>query len=261
MLWPAFRQVERLNRELAQRNERLARANQELALAARASALGAVSAHLMHGLRNPLASLSQFVRGQGNGIARQKDEGVQDALTAARRMQSLVEQTLEVLADARGEPVYEVTVKELLEGARQRVEALAGKRRVNLLTVGAGDQMLSSRAANLLRLILVNLLENAIQATAAGGKVSLAAELQDGRLSLCVRDEGAGFPEHLRPGLFLPCRSTREGGSGLGLAISKQLAEHLGAKLELRDSSAAGCVFMLELSLSRVSDTAETAVV
>jgi signal transduction histidine kinase len=259
MLWPAFRQVGRLNRELAERNERLTRANQELALAARASAVGAVSAHLMHGLKNPLASLSQFVRGQGNGFGPQREEEVQDALTAARRMQSLVEQTLEVLADARGEPVYEVTLKELLEGARQRVEALAGKRGVNLLTVGASDQMLSSRAANLLRLILVNLLENAIQASAAGGKVSLAAELQDGRLSLCVRDDGAGFPEHLRPGLFLPCRSTREGGSGLGLAISKQLAEHLGADLELRESSAAGCVFALELPLGRISDTAESA--
>jgi signal transduction histidine kinase len=255
MLWPAFRQVGRLNRELAQRNERLARANQELALAARASALGAVSAHLMHGLRNPLASLSQFVSGQGNGMARQKDEEVQDALTAARRMQSLVEQTLEVLADARGEPAYEVTVKELLEGARQRVEALATTRGVSLSTVGAGGQMLSSRAANLLRLILVNLLENAVQVTSPGGKVSLAAELQEGRLILRVQDQGSGFPEHLRPGLFLPCRSTREGGSGLGLAISKQLAEHLGANLELRESTSSGCVFAMDVPLNQASDT------
>jgi len=259
MLWPAFRKVGRLNRELAERNERLARANQELALSARASALGAVSAHLMHGLKNPLASLSQFVSDQGNGVGRQKEEEVQDALTAARRMQSLVEQTLEVVADVRGEPVYEVTVRELLEGARQRVEALAARRGINLLILGASDQGLSSRAANLLRLILVNLLENAIQATAAGGKVSLAAELPDGRLSLCVRDEGLGFPEHLRSGLFLPCRSTREGGSGLGLAISKQLAEHLGANLELRQSSSAGCVFTLDLPLSRATDAAKHA--
>jgi len=261
MLWPAFRQVGRLNRELAQRNERLARANQELALAARASALGAVSAHLMHGLRNPLASLSQFVSGQGNGMDRQKDEEVQDALTAARRMQALVEQTLEVLADARGEPAYEVTANELLESVRQRVVALATTRGVSLSTVGAGDQMLSSRAANLLRLILVNLLENAVQVTAPGGKASLAAELLAGRLILRVQDQGSGFPEHLRPGLFLPCRSTREGGSGLGLAISKQLAEHLGANLELRESGSCGCVFALDLPLNRASDTVAATVV
>jgi len=254
MLWPAFRQVGRLNRELAQRNERLARANQELALAARASALGAVSAHLMHGLRNPLASLSQFVSGQGNGNSRQKDEETQDALTAARRMQLLVEQTLEVLADARGEPAYEVSVRELIEGARQRVAALVGQRGVSLAAVATSDQMLSSRAANLLRLILVNLLENAIQVTPPGGSVSLAAEVQDNHLMLLVQDQGPGFPEQLRPGLFLPCRSTREGGSGLGLAISKQLAEHLGANLELRESSSSGCVFVLDLPLNRASD-------
>lgn len=259
MLWPAFRQVGRLNRELAQRNERLTRANQELALAARASALGAVSAHLMHGLRNPLASLSQFVSGQGSGVALPDNEEAQDALTAARRMQSLVEQTLEVLADARGEPAYEVTLKELLDGARQRVEPLASKRGVRLSTGGAGDQMLSSRAANLLRLILVNLLENAVQVTSPGLNVSLTADLQDGRLTMLVRDQGPGFPDHLLPSLFLPCRSTRQGGSGLGLAISKQLAEHLGANLALWQNTSSGCVFALDLPLNRASDITEAA--
>jgi signal transduction histidine kinase len=43
------------------------------------------------------------------------------------------------------------------------------------------------------------------------------------------------------------------------LAISKQLAEHLGADLELRESTSAGCVFALALPLSRVSDTAKSA--
>lgn len=253
MLWPAFRKVGHLNQDLAQRNERLARANQELALAARASALGAVSAHLMHGLKNPLASLSQFVRGQGNGVAGQNGEDVHDALTAARRMQALVEQTLEVLADARGGPAYEVIVRELLQEVRQRVESLAVSREVLLSIAGESDAVLSSRDANLLRLILVNLLENAVQVTQPGGQVCLAARIEGGRLILRVQDQGPGFPEHLRAGLFLPCRSTRAGGSGLGLAISKQLAEHLGASLELKTSSPSGCVFVLDLPLDRVA--------
>lgn len=247
MLWPAFRRVEKLNRDLAVRGERLQRANEELALAARASAVGAISAHLMHGLKNPLASLSQFVSRGGNANSTSANEDWQDALTASRRMQSLVEQTLEVLGDARGEPAYELSVKELVADVRQRVAAAATRRNVTVAAEAAGNCTLSSRTANLAGLVLANLLENAIEATPPGRTVSLSVAREAERLSFRVRDEGSGFPEALREHLFLPCKSTREGGSGIGLAICKQIADHLDAKLELAESSPRGCVFLLEL--------------
>jgi signal transduction histidine kinase len=250
MLWPAFRRVEKLNRDLALRGARLQRANEELALAARASAVGAISAHLMHGLKNPLASLSQFVSRGGNGNTASANEDWQDALTASRRMQSLVEQTLEVLGDARGEPTYELSVKELEADVQKRVAALAARRQVKVDVQAASNCMLSSRTANLASLVLVNLLENAIEATAPGGTVTLSVAREGERLRFRVRDEGPGFPEQLRAHLFLPCKPTREGGSGIGLAISKQIAVHLGAKLELAESSPRGCMFWLELPVS-----------
>jgi signal transduction histidine kinase len=255
MLWPAFRRVAKLNRDLALRGERLQRANEELALAARASALGAVSAHLMHGLKNPLASLSQFVSRHSNGPAERVDEDWQDALSASRRMQSLVEQTLEVLADARGEPAYELSVKELVSDVQKRVATAAERRKVRLEVQAQGTCTLSSRTANLTSLVLVNLLENAIQATPAGGTVLLSVARESARLRFRVKDQGPGFPEHLRPHLFLPCKSTREGGSGIGLAICKQIADHLGAKLDLADSSSLGCVFILELPVSACQES------
>lgn len=254
MLWPAFRKVEGLNRQLAQRNERLQRANQELALAARSAALGAVSAHLMHGLKNPLASLSQFVRSQqANGT--ESDPGDwQDALTASRRMQTLVEQTLEVLGDARGEPAYEMSVKEVSEVVRERVASLARSREVEVAVRVDTEAPLSSRVANLVSLILVNLLENAVQATPGGRRVTLTVVHETDRLFWRVQDEGSGIPAHMRERLFLPCQSTREGGSGLGLAISKQLADHLGATLELVEPKAGGCVFLLGLTSSSLGE-------
>ena len=256
MLWPAFRRVEKLNRDLTVRGERLQRANEELALAARASALGAVSAHLMHGLKNPLASLSQFVSRRSNGNPERADEDWQDALSASRRMQSLVEQTLEVLGDARGEPTYELPVKELVSDVQKRLATAAHRRKVKLAVQAEAACTLSSRTANLASLVLVNLLENAIEATPAGGTVSLLAAREAEWLRFRVRDEGSGFPEHLRQNLFLPCKSTREGGSGIGLAICKQIADHLGAKLDLADSSAKGCVFVLELPVSVCAELA-----
>ncbi|MCW5555450.1 MAG: HAMP domain-containing histidine kinase [Verrucomicrobiae bacterium] len=254
MLWPAFRRVERLNHELAQRSERLQRANQELALAARASAVGAVSAHLMHGLKNPLASLSQFVRSHQNEEQQFLDPEWQDALTAARRMQSLVEQTIEVLADARGEPAYELTPSELVETVRARVESLRLRHDIRLAVAVDAKGRISSRTANLVSLILVNLVENAIQATPAGKTVALTLDRQNDYWNWRVQDQGAGFPVQQRAHLFLPCKSTREGGSGIGLAISKQIADHLGAKLELVDPAEGGCVFVLSVPVAAAAD-------
>lgn len=250
LLWPAFRQMENLNVDLALHSERLQRANEELALAARVSAVGAISAHLMHGLKNPLASLSHFVSRQNHSDTHPDPGEWQDALTASHRMQSLVERTLEVLCDARGEPTYELTVKELGNTLQKHVAATAVQHKVELVTHIEGNCTLSSRTTNLMGLILVNLLENAIEATPPGGTVSLSASQENERLRFRVRDMGMGFPEHLRPHLFLPCTSTRECGSGIGLAISKQIADYLEAKLELSESTPQGCVWVLDLSVS-----------
>jgi signal transduction histidine kinase len=249
MLWPAFRKLGRLNRELAQRNERLLRANRELALAARTAALGAVSGHLMHGLKNPLASLSQFVSALKSGESPDKLPEVADALTAAHRMQSLVEQTLEVLADTQGAPSYDIGPAELAQSVRERVQPLAQRKQVQLQVAAPHQPVIPSRTANLGGLILVNLLENAIEVTPSGKTVSLTGAANASGLVFRVEDNGPGFPDHLRPNLFLPCHSTREGGSGIGLAISRQLADYLGARLELKRSSPDGCVFELELPL------------
>jgi len=250
MLWPAFRRVQKLNRTLAMHGKRLQRANDELALTARISAVGAISAHLMHGLKNPLASLSQFVSRNDFGTTETDQQDWQDALTASRRMQSLVEHTLEVLCDDRGDPTYELTVTELGDDVQKRVIPLAARRKIRVSFQAEGNCTLSSRTANLVSLILVNLLENAIEATSPGGMVSLSVSRSGELLCFRVSDEGAGFPDSRRDHLFLPGKSSREGGSGIGLAISKQIAEFLDAKLELESTSPEGCVFLLELPMS-----------
>jgi nitrogen-specific signal transduction histidine kinase len=74
-----------------------------------------------------------------------------------------------------------------------------------------------------------------------------------------LHDEGHGFPEPARGNVFCPRPSDREGGAGIGLAISKQLADYLGAELELRRSTARGCVFALSLQLDAWEKAAEAA--
>jgi two-component system sensor histidine kinase TctE len=105
---------------------------------------------------------------------------------------------------------------------------------------------LANRHANLVLLILENLLHNALKVTPRGGIVRLHLAEDREHIRCEVADGGPGVSAEMRPRLFLPCRSTH-GGSGLGLAISKQLAGQIGAELQLQSTSAAGAVFALLL--------------
>jgi two-component system, NtrC family, sensor histidine kinase HydH len=100
---------------------------------------------------------------------------------------------------------------------------------------------------------LMNLVQNAIEATPAGKSVRIAYSRIADRLMCEVQDEGPGLSQSIRNQLFAPCHSCKEHGSGIGLAISKQLANHLGADLELKRSNSEGCVFSLTLPAGSMS--------
>src|SRR4030095_13907374 len=92
------------------------------------------------------------------------------------------------------------------------------------------EAILPNRVANLVALILVNLLQHAAEAPPRGASVPIAIGPAPDGITCEVRDQGAGLPEGRN--VFAPCQSSKEGGSGIGLAISQQLALHLGALLE-----------------------------
>lgn len=242
----AFRRLRRVQLQLTERTENLVRANQELALAAKTSALGAVTAHLLHGLKNPLAGLQNFVAARGSAAATAGADEWQEAVASTQRMQAMIQQVVGVLREEQGGAGYELTLAEVEQLLRNRLHPLARERGVNFATVIQTEAELPNRIANLLALILANVAENAVQATPAGKSVTLTVSRADDRLVFAVRDEGGGFPADTP--LFMPCRSAKAGGSGIGLALCKQLANHLGAELELATSTAAGCEFRLSLA-------------
>ncbi|MCX6903245.1 MAG: HAMP domain-containing sensor histidine kinase [Verrucomicrobia bacterium] len=248
-LWLAFRRIEKGNRLLAERTARLLQANQELALAAKSSAVGAVMAHLIHGLRNPLSGLQSFVNSEAEGPNRPSDAERMEAIATARRMQDLVSEVVRILGEDQIAAHYEITLQELVEILSTKMLPQARPAGVQFSAHLDGQGLLSNQEANLLILILENLIQNAIQATPRGKSVRLNLCRKGESVLFEVHDEGPGLPEMVRSRLFTPCPSSKEGGSGIGLAISKQLASHLRGELELKSSSAAGCVFQLLLPI------------
>lgn len=237
-----FHRLHASNLRLEHHAAELRRVNQELALSAKTSALGSVTAHLLHALSSPLTGLQQFVAAHATD-----DAAWQDAVRGTQRMQALVSEIVRVLGEQTDGASYDLPLPELAQIAGDRARASAEAARVQFELRSEGHGALANGDANLVLLILENLLQNAVQATPPGKTVRLIIRSLSRGLLCEVADEGPGLPARVRENLFLPSRSTKPGGNGIGLALSGQLARHLGAELTLARSSEAGSAFALTL--------------
>jgi signal transduction histidine kinase len=246
----AFRQLQRTNQLLTERTHGLLKANQELVMAAKSSAVGAVTSHLIHGLKNPLSGLQAFVDSQGAMGENRVEADWQSAVSSAKKMQSMISEIVRVLRDEHGAASYQLTLGEFVGLLESKVKPLAAEAGVRVRCGLAAEASLTNREANLMNLILYNLIQNAVQATPRGKSVFVSFSEMNERIICEVRDEGPGIPDWQQAQLFQPCQSTK-GGCGVGLAISRQLASSLGAELELKATGPNGTTFVLAFSKAR----------
>jgi PAS domain S-box-containing protein len=112
-----------------------------------------------------------------------------------------------------------------------------------------------------LRRVLTNLLENAIKYSPEGGPVVLRIDADNGRLRLCIRDEGIGIARGDHERIFEkfyradPQLARGVGGTGLGLYICRELVERMGGGIEVESEPGKGSTFTVELPV-RVAATA-----
>ncbi len=222
---------------LAEQNRSLEKANTELALAARTSAIGSVTSHLFHGLKNPLAGLKAYLQLTG------KDE---EAMAMANRMQSLINESLSIISGQENHHQVQLSLGEFRTLLERRLGVQQSER---VILQFSGQASLPARRAQLLLLILQNLVDNALEASGPESKVHLELNAGPDRLRAEVRDSGPGLPEQVRGRLFEPVRSTKQNGTGVGLAISAALARHIPADLELVETGPAGTTFSISMPL------------
>jgi two-component system nitrogen regulation sensor histidine kinase NtrY len=101
--------------------------------------------------------------------------------------------------------------------------------------------------AEQIRRALINLLDNAVEATDAPGRVTVSARREDHHLEIRVADTGRGLPPDSREKLFLPYYSTKGRGTGLGLAIVHRIVTDHHGTIRVEDNEPQGTVFTVEL--------------
>ncbi len=213
-----------------------------------------------HELRSPLAALKLQVQGlarAGDEAARQR--AVQRVDAGIERATHLVDQLL-LLArqqEGAGPALHPLRAMDVLRVALADVAPAAQQRGIDLGLLppdAAGDAEAASVSgdADALRVLLRNLLDNAVKYTPPGGRVDVSARREGGTLCLCVEDSGPGIAEAERERVF--DRFYRVGGAtaagnGLGLAIVRAIADAHGGSLSLGRSERLGGL-LVELRLA-----------
>lgn len=223
-------------------------------------------ASMSHELRTPLNAILGMAEGLQEGIWGDLNEGQTKALCTIERsgthLLELITDILDVAKSEAGQLELDyapTNVSALCKGSLAFVRQQARKKNIALhLTVAPALPLLMGDERRL-RQVLINLLNNAVKFTPAGGEVTLSAHgesvVAPGYLRLSVQDTGIGIAEDQRDRLFQPfvqidsALNRQYSGTGLGLALAKQVVDLHGGTLEVVSTVGVGSCFTIDLPL------------
>ncbi|MDX1432846.1 MAG: PAS-domain containing protein [Gammaproteobacteria bacterium] len=231
---------ENLEELVEARSRELEATQRELLRTERLAAIGQLTGTVSHELRNPLGTIRSSFSVVRSTLPAQHGPAARAIERIERNIDRCVAIIDELLAYTR---VRDLNLKPVAfdRWLKDQIREEAIPEGISLeLDFGAGVDVLID--AERLRQAVLNLLINAWQALEergdeddARGHIRVATRVRDGRLELCIEDDGPGIPEGIRERIFDPLFSTKSFGVGLGLPLVKQIVEqHEG---EIRVSS------------------------
>ena len=193
-----------------------------------------------HELRSPMTAMS--LQAERLAASNMPDEARArlGALSAGLTRTRLLLDQLLTLARAQESGVEQMALVPLQKAIQEVFEdlvPLAEAKAIDLGVVGDADASVSGPPTDI-RILVKNLVDNAIRYTPAGGRVDIGVADAGGHVVLDVDDTGPGVPPDERVRVFDPfyrVLGNGEIGSGLGLAITASIAERIGATISLLD--------------------------
>lgn len=207
-----------------------------------------VLAIVAHDLRNPLTIIKTNAALLQTRADEEQRELLAMILSSCGRMQSLVNDLLDVARIESGGFTVErtrVEASDVMEEMRRMFESAAAEKGIRFEVDAAGGVRPLYADRNRLIQILANLVSNAMRVT-DNGTVRLTVESDQEKARFSVADTGPGIPAAELPHLFdrfWQVRSSRRGGAGLGLAIVKGFVEAHQGTVEVTSEVGKGSLF------------------
>lgn len=221
----------------------------------RMKVLGELASGTMHNLNNLLSVIigkTQLLQKKLEGTSHQRDlelllQTAKDGANSILRLQNYsiakdaedVAQTLNI----------NTLVQEVVEIARPRFEEEAQSQGIHYhLKLDLGSIKPVKGDATTLREVMLNLINNALDAMPHGGKLNIQTTVKDGKVVIFVSDSGSGIPHEVQDKVFEPFFTTKgTRGNGLGLSIAWEIIQKHHGSIHVDSSPGKGAIFMIEL--------------
>jgi two-component system NtrC family sensor kinase len=240
----------RLEERIAERTRQLQESQAHVLHQEKMAGFGLLAAGIAHEVGNPLTSISSLVQMLQR---RDQDDYTRAKLALVSGQLQRIQNTLRELVNF-SRPVSTVrtrvspaeAVAEALSIAKfyKRTKARHIDNRVPAdlpLVLGVRDQLIQ---------VFLNLILNAVDATAAGGGIVLDAAADGPWILLLVRDTGIGIAPEDAGRVFQPYFTTKEHGTGLGLFVTRKLVTDQGGTVDFETAAGAGTTFRVKLPVA-----------
>lgn len=236
------------NKELAHINAELQAAQQQLVQSEKLAAIGQLTAGIVHDVKNPLA----VVIGMSEEL--RDDETLEPAVRSylstirdsAWRANTIIGELLKFARQSTPE-MKRQNIVETIETAMRLTDYLARRGSITVIKDLPPESIIVTYDGTQIEQVLINLIQNAIQATPSGGRLTVMLRQASETIAIAVEDTGTGIsPENMRR-IFDPFFTTKPPGegTGLGLSVSYGIISRHGGQIKVDSELGQGTTFTI----------------
>lgn len=208
-----------------------------------------------HDLRNPLASIEGFLEAFDHGLDAEDQNAIKDQLIRLVQNSRGLLDNLVKWGKKNNQAKFEtLNAKEIAMEAIGTLKPIAANKDISINVLMDEDDALVVADANMLEMVIRNLVSNAIKFTRSGGWIKIRAYTHSDYIALEVEDNGVGMDDKQRLKLFTPDKvissgTNAERGVGLGLLLCKEFVEKMKGSISCSSIKDKGSKFKISLPI------------
>ena len=244
------KKMERELRDYAERLEEMVeQRTRELREAERLAAIGELAAMIGHDLRNPLTGMAGAVYFLKTKYGAMKDEMCDKMIEIIEKDIEYSNKIINDLLDYSRTISLDLSVTNPKRIVKEALESFDLPKNIRLSDY-TEDEPEIKVDKHMMKRVIINLMNNAVDAMPSGGEITISSSATDGDLELRITDKGTGIPEDLLEKIWEPLFTTKSRGMGFGLTICKRIVDAHGGMISVRSTVGDGATFIIELPLN-----------